>query len=75
MTLMMQSFFFDATNYSKDLETLKLRIETLKNLFSATPEGNLSRNMRKLSCKIKEEQELQIFKLPTKMVQEVKSIF
>ncbi len=71
--------FFDATsltkNYSKELDTLKLEIEKLNNQFSVTPEGKLARKMRKLSCKIKDDQELQIFKLPTKLVHEVSSGF
>ncbi len=71
--------FSDATNlknsYSKDLEVLNDRIIVLKNQFSVTPEGKLAREMRRLSHQIKEEQQLQIFKLPAKMVHEVKSRF
>jgi hypothetical protein len=64
--------FYDLTNsYFEDLETFKLTIETLKLQFSATPEGKLSREMRRLSKKIEEEQGLQIFKLPLNIVCEV----
>jgi hypothetical protein len=64
--------FCDLTNtYFKDLEAFKTTIEALKLQFSATPEGKLSREMRKLSQKIEEEQELQMFKLQSKIVCEV----
>ncbi len=64
--------FCDLTNnYFKDLEAFKLTIEALKLQFSATPEGKLSREMRRLSQKIEEEQELQMYKLPSKIVCEV----
>jgi hypothetical protein len=68
--------FDDATNltnnYSKGLDNLNLIIGDLKNKFSITPAGKLARGMKESSQKIKKEQnELQIFKLPAKMVFEV----
>ncbi len=70
---------FEATNltnkFSKDLDSLNVRIENMKQQFSVTPEGKLAREMRKISDKIKEEQELQIFKLPTVLVLEVNKKF
>ena len=71
--------FFGATNlttnYFEELDAIKLRITVLKKQFSATPEGKLAREMRGLSRKIKDEQALQIFKLPTKLVHEVSRFF
>ncbi len=71
--------FVDATNltnnYSKELDNLKLEIDVLNKQFSVTPEGKLAREMRRISCKIKDEQALQIFKLPTKLVHEVSRFF
>ncbi len=70
--------FLEANNlsntYYKELDALKSKIEVLKTQFSVTPEGKLAREMRRLSRKIKEEQKLQIYKLPTKLVHEVKIV-
>jgi hypothetical protein len=73
------NLFFAATDlsnsFSKDLDALKLRIEVLKNQFSVTPMAELAREMRRYSRLIKEEQELQIYMLPTKKTFEVNGKF
>ena len=67
--------FFETTNlsnnYLKDLTDLKLKTEVMIKQFSVTPEGKLAREMKRASRKIKEEQGIQIYKLPMNLVNEV----
>ena len=61
--------------YSKDLADLKLKIDELIKKFSVTPQGKLAQEIKKDSRWIKEEQGIQIYKLPLKLVNEVKPRF
>ena len=57
--------------YFKDLDTLNSKIEELIKQFSVTPGGKLARQIKRGSRMIKEEQNIQIYKLPVRMIDEV----